>query len=148
MFFDLWLTCRHRSKSETQRYAAVNSDTQEMLCRRRAERVPLPYEVQLTADGRTVRAVIRDASLDEAKEWGSIGISLLHGECLPLRQDLLCRVMSETRILQNQSVVTLMWTRSFGTDGFLSGGRMAPLASTASVSPAPGSDDSARGKKP
>lgn len=104
----------------------VNSDTQEVLCRRRAERVPLPYEVQLTAADKTILAVIRDASLDEAKECGSIGISLLHDESLPLRQELPCRMMSETRVLHNHSVVTLMWTRSFGTDGFLSGGRMAP----------------------
>lgn len=95
-----------------------------MLCRRRAERMPLPVEVMFTRNGLTVMAVIRDRSCDRELPGGSLGIGILHNESLPLDVGLTCQTVTPTKLLPSRSVVTLIWTRHFGMEGFLSGGRM------------------------
>ena len=96
-----------------------------MLCRRRARRTSMPVEVELTRDGLTVSAVIRDVSLSDDGDSAFIGIGLFHNDALPLNETMSCRTVSPSEVLPVESTVTLMWTRRFGGDGFLSGGRMA-----------------------
>lgn len=109
----------------------METPSPDWRCRRRAPRIPLPIEVELTTDDRTVKAIIRDASLDEGLAEGSLGIGLLHRDALPVHQPIPCRTLTYTRLLSEESTVTLVWSRSFGTDGYLSGGRM--VFETASV---------------
>lgn len=104
----------------------MNGPVPILQCRRGAERLSLPLEAQLTFGDQTVSAVIRDASPDEDKMDGSGGVGLLHHDRLPLREPLACRIVSDTLILSRESHVTLMWTRNFGDDGYLSGGRIVP----------------------
>jgi hypothetical protein len=95
-----------------------------MLCRRRARRTTLPVEVEFTRDSLTVSAVIRDVSLNDDGDSASIGIGLFHNDALPLDENMSCRTVSPSEQLPVESTVILMWTRHFGGDGFLSGGRM------------------------
>lgn len=98
---------------------------ESMLCRRRVRRTTLPVDVELTRNGLTVSAVIRDVALSEADEDVIIGIGLFHNDSLPLDETMSCRTVSTSELLPIESTVCLMWTRHFGRDGFLSGGRMA-----------------------
>ena len=98
---------------------------ESMLCRRRARRTTMPVEVELTRDGLTVSAVIRDVSLSDDGDSAFIGIGLFHNDALPLDESMSCRTVSPSELLPIESTVTLMWTRHFGQEGFLSGGRMA-----------------------
>jgi hypothetical protein len=82
-------------------------------------------ELELTRDGLTVSAVIRDVSLGDDEDSAFIGIGLFHNDTLPLDETVSCRTVSPSEVLPVESTVTLMWTRRFGSDGFLSGGRMA-----------------------
>ena len=96
-----------------------------MLCRRRTRRTTLAVEVELSKDGLTVSAMIRDASFDNEGDSPFIGIGLFHNDELPLDETLSCRTVSPSELLPIESTVSLMWTRHFGQDGFLSGGKMA-----------------------
>jgi len=95
------------------------------LCRRRTRRTTLAVEVELSKDGLTVSAMIRDASLNNEGDSPFIGIGLFHNDELPLDETLSCRTVSPSELLPIESTVSLMWTRHFGQDGFLSGGKMA-----------------------
>ena len=95
------------------------------LCRRRTRRTILAVEVELSKDGVTVSAIIRDASLNSEADSPFIGIGLFHNHELPLDATLICRTVSPSELLPIDSTVSLMWTRHFGQDGFLSGGKMA-----------------------
>lgn len=103
-----------------------NKTLQELVCRRRAHRFPLPLEVDLTLPDRSIPAMIRDASLPNGDNDDAdfIGIGILHDVPLPLDEGLPCRLRSESNLIPEDSKVTLLWTRHFGRDGFLSGGRM------------------------
>ena len=96
-----------------------------MLCRRRTRRTTLAVEVELSKDGFTVSAMIRDVSLNDEGDSPFIGIGLFHNDELPLDETLSCRTVSPSELLPIESTVSLMWTRHFGQDGFLSGGKMA-----------------------
>jgi hypothetical protein len=104
----------------------MQTQSTDQQCRRHAMRIPLPFEIQLSTDGRTVNAIIRDVSIEYEEEDGFIGVALLHDETLPLNTPMHCRCLSETRLLSTESMVTLVWTRHFGADGSLSGGKMVP----------------------
>jgi hypothetical protein len=97
---------------------------QEQKCRRRADRHPLPVELQLQTANGDVTAIIRDVSLEHKEVSGFIAIGILHNDPLPLHETLKCRTDSITDVLQKESHLTLMWTRDFGTDGYLSGGKL------------------------
>lgn len=96
-----------------------------MLCRRRERRTTLSVEVELSTGNTTVAAVIRDVSVSDAEDSLFIGIGLFHNDALPLDENINCRTISQSDVLPIESTVSLMWTRHFGSDGFLSGGRMA-----------------------
>lgn len=96
-----------------------------MLCRRRARRTTLPVEVELSKDGLTVSAMIRDVSLSDEADSPFIGIGLFHNDELPLDETLNCRTVSLSELLPIESTVSLMWTRHFGQEGYLSGGKLA-----------------------
>lgn len=98
---------------------------QNLTCRRGAPRISMPVEVQFTTGGRRVTAIIRDVSLNGAATAEVIGIGILHKDFLPLDEPLLCQTDSEIESLPKESEVTLMWTRHFGSHGYLSGGRLA-----------------------
>lgn len=102
----------------------MGTQPEDLQCRRRAPRIPMPLEVELTADDRAVRAIIRDISLEENTQHTSIGVSLLHNQWLPLNQVIHCELLSEFSLLGRRSECTLTWTRDFGIDGYLSGGRL------------------------
>lgn len=97
---------------------------QDQRCRRRAHRHPLPVELQLQTANGDVTAIIRDVSFEHKEVSGFIAIGILHNDPLPLHETLKCRTDSRTDVLQAESHVTLMWTRDFGTDGYLSGGKL------------------------
>ena len=97
-----------------------------MLWRRRARRISLPVDIELTFNDVTILAVIRDVSFSDDADDSEIGVGFFHNEPLPLREILKCRTNSHTDVLPAESTVFLMWTRDFGSDGFLSGGRMQP----------------------
>jgi hypothetical protein len=99
---------------------------QDVTCRRRATRIPMPVEVQFIMDGREVAAIIRDVSFNESGSLKIIGIGVLHHDFLPLDVPMSCRTDSDPEALPVKSNVTLMWTRHFGSQGYLSGGRMIP----------------------
>ncbi len=103
---------------------------ESMLCRRRARRTTMPVEVELTRDGLTVSAVIRDVSLSDDGDTTFTGIGLFHNDALPLDETMSCHAVLPSEVLPVESTVILMWTRRFGQEGFLSGGRMArnPIA--------------------
>lgn len=104
----------------------VQDTTIDLACRRRAERIQLPIEVQLMSCGRMVNAVIRDASFEDESPAQSVGICIFHNEELPLDETLNCRVVSVSERIPVESQVRLIWTRVFGNDGYLSGGTMLP----------------------
>jgi len=95
------------------------------LCRRRDRRIPLSVEVELSKDGLTLAAVIRDVSFSDEQDSPLIGIGLFHNDALPLDETLHCRTISPSELLPIESTISLMWTCHFGSDGFLSGGRMS-----------------------
>ena len=107
----------------------MNSQPEYGRCRRAAIRIPMPFELQLTVKQRTVDAIIRDVSPDNEKPRGFIGIGLLHADPLPLHTPLPCVCLSRTTVLSRHSEVTLVWTRHFGADGYLSGGKMVRITS-------------------
>ena len=84
----------------------------------------MPVEVELLISERKVSAVIRDVSFDEESGAAFFGIGVHHSEAIPLDVSVGCRLVSATDVLPKLSQVTLMWTRQFGVDGILSGGRM------------------------
>lgn len=96
-------------------------------CRRRAVRIPLPLELQLSTEDGLVKAILRDVSLDEEAPDGSMGLGLFHKDHLPLQKHMHCLRLSATRLLFRQFSVTLYWTRQFGEDGYISGGRLERL---------------------
>ena len=101
-----------------------NHVEQDQTCRRQAQRIPIPVEVELTTeDGRTT-AVVRDATLGDNQEAGFIGVGILHRNLLPLDEPLACETRTTSYLLPKHSNIILMWTRHFGSDGYLSGGRM------------------------
>jgi hypothetical protein len=102
----------------------MGKQPEDLQCRRRASRIPMPLEVQLTTNDRAVRAIIRDISLEEDPQRMSIGVSLLHNHWLPLNQVLHFQLLSDSSLLFSKSECTLTWTRDFGIDGYLSGGRL------------------------
>ena len=102
-----------------------HSTQKTMLCRRRDCRIPLSVEVELSKDGLIVAAVIRDASFSDEQDSPLIGIGLFHNDALPLDETLHCRTVSQSELLPHESTISLMWTCHFGSDGFLSGGRMS-----------------------
>lgn len=102
----------------------------ERSCRRRAARILMPVEVQLTSEGRTVKAVIRDASFDDKSVEGKVGICIFHNEELPLDKPIYCRMASVQGRLPDESQVSLLWNRTFGSDGYLSGGTLVPRVGT------------------
>ena len=95
-----------------------------MLWRRRARRIALPVDTELTLNDLTIPAVIRDVSFSDEPDSPNFGVGLFHNLPLPLEETLKCRTNSRTDVLPAQSTVVLMWTRNFGSDGYLSGGRM------------------------
>lgn len=95
-----------------------------MLWRRRVRRVALPVDIELTFNNLTILAVIRDASFSDEPDSPDIGVGFFHNAPLPLGEILKCRTNSYTDVLPAKSTVVLMWTRDFGSDGYLSGGRM------------------------
>lgn len=97
---------------------------QHQKCRRRADRHPLPVELQFQTAHGDMTAIVRDVSFDHKEASGFISIGILHNDPLPLHETLKCRTDSRTDVLQKESHVTLMWTRDFGTDGYLSGGKL------------------------
>ncbi len=97
---------------------------QSVACRRRGRRIAMPLEVQLETSGRMVPAVIRDVSFSTESDSAYIGIGIHHSEVMPLGVLVSCRLLSPTSALPKQSHVTLIWSRQFGDDGYLSGGRM------------------------
>lgn len=97
--------------------------TPDLSCRRRNGRIPLPVEVRITLHGQTIKATIRDASLDDDPVDG-IGIGLLHDEVLPVGELLRCQVTCGSELLGREFEFVLFWTRCFGGDGCLSGGRI------------------------
>ncbi len=99
---------------------------QELSCRRRAVRIPNPVEVRFQLEQRTVKAIIRDTSIDETARSGFVGIGVLHQDFLPLDQPIVCQTESQTEAVPELADVTLRWTRHFGRDGYLSGGLMVP----------------------
>lgn len=96
----------------------------DQACRRRALRTPVPVEILFTIAGQKVPASVRNASVDETAHTGAIGIGIHHHDVLPLDTPLNCRTNSESKTLPEESDVTLVWTRHFGSSGYLSGGRM------------------------
>jgi hypothetical protein len=103
-----------------------NQNTQAVvMCRRRARRQPLAVEAELSRNGLTWAAVIRDVSSSEDERTELMGIGLFHHDALPLDEILNCRTISRSELLPVESTVTLIWTRRFGSDGFLSGGKMS-----------------------
>ena len=96
-----------------------------MMCRRRAHRQPLVVEAELSRNGQTWAAVIRDVSISEEQSTESMGIGLFHHDALPLDEILKCRTISRSDLLPTESTVRLIWTRRFGNDGFLSGGKLS-----------------------
>ena len=108
-----------------------NSNLQEaMPYRRRARRTSHPVDVELRLNDLTVSAVIRDVSRADEHNPSFIGIGIFHSDPLPLDEILRCRTITESKLLPEESTVLLMWTRRFGSDGFLSGGRMRQIEST------------------
>jgi len=101
---------------------------EETLCRRRAGRITLPVEVELWNGNLTIMAVIRDVSFSEEENSSIIGIGLFHNDELPLDETINCRTVSHSELLPVESTISLLWTRHFGNDGFLSGGRMSANA--------------------
>ncbi len=112
----------------------MGQSSQDERCRRRALRFPLPLEVELHHRGQIVRAIIRDASIDDNLQDGMFGVGLLHDDKLPLHEPLHCRTVTDCQLLSADARLTLTWSRSFGTDGFLSGGRILCDAETVDVS--------------
>lgn len=112
---------------ETQRQDSMPEE-QEEACRRRAARIPMPIEVQFIMNGREVAAIIRDVSVNESAHEKVIGVGVLHGDFLPLDESISCRIDSSSETLPEESQITLMWTRHFGSHGYLSGGRMTPVS--------------------
>lgn len=102
----------------------MDTPSRNDCCRRRAPRFPLPLEVELTRAGQPVTAILRDASVDEHLADGAVGVGLLHNEELPLHEPLPCQPVLPCDLFGDQARLTLAWTRSFGTDGFLSGGQL------------------------
>lgn len=102
-----------------------------MLWRRRARRISLPVDIELTFKNLTTLAVIRDISFSDDPDSSDIGVGFFHNEPLPLQEILKCRTNSHTDVLPADSIVVLAWTRDFGSDGFLSGGRMQQCLSEA-----------------
>ena len=102
-------------------------ELQEVECRRRARRLPLPVEVTFETGDRIVAAMIRDVAIDNPD---FIGIGILHRDLLPLDERLSCCTSSDTETLPAQSNVVLTWTRHYGNHGYLSGGRMVPLSAS------------------
>ena len=98
-----------------------------MMCRRRARRQPLAVEAELSRNGLTWAAVIRDVSISEEQSTELMGIGLFHHDALPLDEILKCRTISHSELLPTESTVRLIWTRRFGSDGFLSGGKMSGI---------------------
>lgn len=96
-----------------------------MMCRRRAHRHPLVVEAELSRNGQTWAAVIRDVSISGEQSTESMGIGLFHHDALPLDEILKCRTISRSDLLPAESTVRLIWTRRFGNDGFLSGGKLS-----------------------
>ena len=96
-----------------------------MLCRRSVRRTALPVEVELWKGNLIVEAIIRDVSVSNEEDSPFIGIGLFHNDALPLDETINCRTISPSVLLPAESTISLMWTRHFGRDGFLSGGRMA-----------------------
>lgn len=95
-----------------------------MLWRRRARRISLPVDIELTFNNLTILAVIRDVSVGTEPDSPDFGVGFFHNDPLPLVEILKCRTNSHTDVLPAESTVVLKWTRDFGSDGYLSGGRM------------------------
>ena len=95
------------------------------LCRRSVQRTALPVEVELWKGNLIVVAIIRDVSVSNEEDSPFIGIGLFHNDALPLDETINCRTVLPSELLPVESTISLMWTRHFGRDGFLSGGRMA-----------------------
>jgi hypothetical protein len=102
-----------------------------LLWRRRARRISLPVDIELTFNNLITLAVIRDVSFSDDPDSSDIGVGFFHNEPLPLEEMLKCRTSSHTGVLPADSIVVLTWTRDFGSDGFLSGGRMQQCLSQA-----------------
>ena len=100
---------------------------QDTSCRRRACRIPLPVELQFTTSHGVVRAALRDVCLEDGPHQEVVGFGLFHKDYLPLNQLLHCVRLSETNLLDPEFEITLLWTRDFGPDGFLSGGQITWL---------------------
>ena len=108
-----------------------NSNLQEaMPYRRRARRTSHPVDVELRLNDLTVSAIIRDVSDADEQDPSLIGIGVFHSDALPLDEILGCRTVTGSKLLPEESTVLLLWTRRFGSDGFLSGGRMRQIEST------------------
>lgn len=105
----------------------MQTQSPKVTCRRRAVRIPLPLELQLATEDGAVKAILRDVCLDDPAEDGSMGIGLFHKDALPLQQTMHCLRLSNTRLLFAEFDVTLFWTRSFGDDGHISGGRLTRI---------------------
>ena len=103
---------------------AIAEASRSLSCRRRATRIAMPVEIELDAAGQKVSAVVRDVSSVDTLGPHVLGIGMHHNEALPLDVSIVCRLVSETEAIPKESRVTLMWTRRFGVDGFLSGGRL------------------------
>jgi hypothetical protein len=98
--------------------------------RRRARRKSHPVDVEFRLNDLTVTAVIRDVSDADEQDPSYIGIGVFHNDPLPLDEILSCLTVTKSKLLPEESTVLLIWTRRFGSDGFLSGGRMRQRAST------------------
>ena len=105
----------------------MQSHSSEVTCRRRAVRISLPLELQLSTDSGAVKAILRDVCLDDPAADGSMGIGLFHKDALQLQQTMHCLRLPDTRLLFAEFDVTLFWTRSFGEDGYISGGRLTRI---------------------
>jgi hypothetical protein len=120
----------HRLQCDTKHQGSGNMTTNPPYdnCRRRVPRIPLPCELELTIGDRRVHAMIRDVSIGGESTLGFIGIGLLHTEALPLQTEIHCHCKTKTSLIHQYSTVTLVWSRHFGADGYLSGGRMVHAA--------------------
>jgi hypothetical protein len=113
-----------QGKTRHGKYPGTTANTESDVTPPGARRISLPVDIELTFNNLTILAVIRDVSFSNEPDSPDIGVGLFHNAPLPLEEILKCRTNSHTDVLPAESTVVLMWTRDFGSDGYLSGGSM------------------------
>lgn len=96
-----------------------NADESAIECRRRDERIALPVELEVVTDDGAVPVVVRDISLTDSVPTG---IAILHQTEFPDDQEIRCRTIATVKALPTEFMFSVRWTRSFGSEGHLSGG--------------------------